>query len=146
RARDIGIARPDMHLAVADHSVPTVDRMAILPEGRARERIEQLERNCAQFGIEHISYLSERQGICHVVAPEQGFVLPGMVAVCGDSHTSTLGALGVLGFGIGTSEVEHVLATGTVVQQALRTMAIDITGELAPGITAKDLILAIIGT
>jgi 3-isopropylmalate/(R)-2-methylmalate dehydratase large subunit len=145
RARGARVARTDMHLAVADHSVPTSYRTASLPAGTARDRIEQLERNCAEFGIEHIPFISARQGICHVVAPEEGFVLPGMIAVCGDSHTSTLGALGALGFGIGTSELEHVLATGTVVQQPLRSMAIEIDGELAPGVAAKDVILHLIG-
>jgi len=146
RRRNIAVARPAMNLAVADHAVPTVGRDAPLPAGRQRERIELLASNCEAFRIPHIDFRAARQGICHVIAPEQGFVLPGMVAVCGDSHTATLGALGALGFGIGTSEVEHVLATGTIVQQQRpKTMAVEVSGELAPCVTAKDLILTIIG-
>ena len=145
RSRGLTVARPEIHLAVADHAVPTVDRANPLPPGPKRDRIELLERNCAAFGIEHIPFRSRDQGICHVIAPEQAFILPGLLAVCGDSHTSTLGALGALGFGIGTTEVEHVLATGTVVQQRSRTLAIEISGVLGGGVTAKDLILAIIG-
>jgi 3-isopropylmalate/(R)-2-methylmalate dehydratase large subunit len=143
--RGLTAARPSMHLAVADHSVPTVGRHLPLPPGRARDSIEALARNAAATGIEHIPHLDRRQGICHVIAPEQGFVQPGMIAVCGDSHTATLGGLGAFGFGIGTSEVEHVLATGALVQQRPQTMAVEVTGRLSPGVTAKDLILAVIG-
>jgi len=144
-ARGRAVARPEIHLAVADHAVPTVDRFRPLPPGPRRERIELLQRNCAHFGIEHIPFTSFDQGICHVIAPEQGFILPGLLAVCGDSHTSTLGAFGALGFGIGTTEVEHVLATGTIVQQRSRTLAVEISGTLPRGVTAKDVILTVIG-
>lgn len=143
--RNIPVARPAMHLTVADHVVPTLGRAAPLPAGRAREMIEQLEANAARFGVPHIPFRSSHQGICHVIAPDLGFVLPGMIAVCGDSHTSTLGGLGALGFGIGTSELAHVLATGTLVSHMPRMMAVRVEGTLAAGVTAKDMVLAIIG-
>ncbi|SCW69824.1 3-isopropylmalate dehydratase, large subunit [Sphingobium faniae] len=145
REAGLTIERREMHLAVADHAVPTDERGGPLPAGTRSDRILQLERNCTEFGIPHIPYLSTRQGICHVIAPEQGFVLPGMVAVCGDSHTATLGAMGALGFGIGTSEIEQVLATGTLIQQPSKTMAVEINGILGDGINAKDVILHLIG-
>ncbi len=145
RQRGLPLARPSMHIAVADHVVPTLNREKPVPPGRAREMIEGLERNCADFGVPYIPFRSMDQGICHVIAPQLGLVLPGMIAVCGDSHTSTLGALGAIAFGIGTTEMAHVLATGTLVAAQPKTMAIEIGGALSPGVTAKDLILAIIG-
>jgi len=145
RQRGLPLARPSMHIAVADHVVPTLNREKPVPPGRAREMIEGLERNCADFGLPYIPFRSMDQGICHVIAPQLGLVLPGMIAVCGDSHTSTLGALGAIAFGIGTTEMAHVLATGTLVAAQPKTMAIEIGGILSPGVTAKDLILAIIG-
>jgi 3-isopropylmalate/(R)-2-methylmalate dehydratase large subunit len=145
RASGRKVRNPHHNLAVADHVIPTVGRHAPLVEGRIKAYIEGLAGNCAGFGIPYIEHTAIEQGICHVIAPEQGFIQPGHIAVCGDSHTATLGAFGLLGFGIGTSEVEHVLATGTLVQFPSKTMRIAIEGELAPGVTAKDCILAIIG-
>lgn len=143
--RELVVARPGMHLAVADHVVPTIDRQLPLPEGRIRNMVEKLAANAARHGIAHIPHTSDDQGICHVIAPELGFVLPGMVAVCGDSHTSTLGGLGAIAFGIGTTEMAHVLATGTLVAAMPKLMNVRIEGVLAPGVSAKDLILALIG-
>ena len=143
--RGLPVARPGMHLAVADHVVPTLGRELPLPAGRSRTMIEGLERNAARHGIAHIPYRSAAQGICHVIAPELGFVLPGMIVVCGDSHTSTLGGLGAVAFGIGTSEMAHVLATGTLVCTMPRIMAVRIEGTLTGGVSAKDMILAMIG-
>jgi 3-isopropylmalate/(R)-2-methylmalate dehydratase large subunit len=145
KARGLRVERPSMHLAVADHVVPTLGRDQPLQPGRAREMIEELERNAAETGIPYIPFRSIDQGICHVIAPQLGFVLPGTIAVCGDSHTSTLGGIGALAFGIGTSEMGHVLATGTLVSQMPRAMEVRIEGQLAPGVTAKDMILAVIG-
>lgn len=136
--------RTDANLAVTDHNVPTTDRSLPIADPVAREQIETLDRNCAEFGITEFGMHDRRQGIVHVVGPEQGATLPGMTLVCGDSHTATHGALGTLAFGIGTSEVEHVLATQTLVQQKAKSMQVRIEGELAMGVTAKDLILAII--
>ncbi|MFM0394938.1 3-isopropylmalate dehydratase large subunit [Paraburkholderia phytofirmans] len=138
------VRNPLSHLAVADHVISTAHRSAPL-EGRVKLMVEGLANRCAEFGIPYIEHLAREQGICHVVVPEQGFILPGLIAVCGDSHTSTLGAFGALGFGIGTSEVEHVMATGTLVQQPSKTMRISINGALGHGVTAKDCILAVIG-
>ena len=143
--RGIAVARPEMNLAVADHVPPTAGRRLPLKPGMARSMIEGLERNAGMGGIPHIHYLSPEQGICHVIGPETGFILPGMVAVCGDSHTSTLGGLGALAFGIGTSELAHVLATGTLAAKMPQVMAVRLAGRLAPGVTAKDMILAVIG-
>jgi 3-isopropylmalate/(R)-2-methylmalate dehydratase large subunit len=143
--REMPVARPGMHLAVADHVVPTVGRELPLAAGRNRSMIEGLERNAARHGIAHIPYRSAAQGICHVIAPELGFVLPGMIVVCGDSHTSTLGGLGAVAFGIGTSEMAHVLATGTLVSAMPRIMEVRIEGTLDCGVSAKDMILAVIG-
>ncbi|MCG5548422.1 3-isopropylmalate dehydratase large subunit [Halorhodospira halochloris] len=137
--------RVDANLAVTDHNVPTTDRSLPVADPVAREQIETLDRNCAEFGITEFGMHDRRQGIVHVVGPEQGATLPGMTLVCGDSHTATHGALGALAFGIGTSEVEHVLATQTLVQKKAKSMQIRVDGELPVGITAKDLILAIIG-
>ena len=138
------VRHPALHLAVADHVISTTRRTAPL-EGRVKLMVEGLAQHCAEFSIPYIEHLAREQGICHVIVPEQGFILPGLVAVCGDSHTSTLGAFGALGFGIGTSEVEHVMATGTLVQQPSKTMRITIDGALEPGVAAKDCVLALIG-
>lgn len=144
-ARGVNVERPGMNLAVADHLLPTNDRTAPLPEGRIRDRVEGLATNCARHGIPHIPWSSTDQGICHVIAPELGVVLPGMIAVCGDSHTSTLGGLGAFAFGIGTTELAHVLATGTIVARKPLAMSVRLVGQRPFGVTAKDLILTVIG-
>jgi 3-isopropylmalate/(R)-2-methylmalate dehydratase large subunit len=141
------VRRPDRTVATADHNVPTdgtpVARM--IADELSRKQVETLERNCEEFGIPVYSLGSDRQGIVHVIGPELGISQPGMTIVCGDSHTSTHGAFGALAFGIGTSEVEHVLATQTLVQKRPKTMRINYSGELGNGVFAKDLILATIG-
>jgi 3-isopropylmalate/(R)-2-methylmalate dehydratase large subunit len=139
------VRRPDLTLAVADHNVPTSDRSKGVDEEESRIQLEVLEQNCKEFGIEYYGMHDIRQGICHVIGPEQGFTLPGTTMVCGDSHTATHGAFGVLAFGIGTSEVEHTLATQTMIQTKAKNMRITVDGELPLGVTAKDMILAIIG-
>jgi 3-isopropylmalate/(R)-2-methylmalate dehydratase large subunit len=139
------VRRPEASLAVADHNVPTTDRSEGIKEAESRIQIETLEKNCAEFGIPYFSMDDIRQGIVHIIGPEQGLTQPGMTIVCGDSHTSTHGAFGALAFGIGTSEVEHVLATQTLIMQPSKNMRIAVEGALSVGITAKDLILAIIG-
>ncbi len=139
------VRRPDATLAVPDHNVPTTDRARGIADETSRIQVETLERNCREFGIELFGMNDVRQGIVHVIGPEQGFTLPGTTIVCGDSHTSTHGAFGALAFGIGTSEVEHVLATQTLLQKKPKTMRISVEGELGLGVTAKDVILAIIG-
>jgi 3-isopropylmalate/(R)-2-methylmalate dehydratase large subunit len=128
-----------------DHNVPTSDRRAGIAEPESRLQIETLERNVAEFGVPYFPLLDARQGIVHIIGPEQGISLPGTTIVCGDSHTSTHGALGALAFGIGTSEVEHVLATQTLRQQPAKNMLVRIDGATGPGVTAKDIVLAIIG-
>ncbi len=137
--------RPEANLAVPDHNVPTTRRAAGILDPVARLQVETLERNCAEFGITLFGMGDPRQGIVHVIGPEAGFTLPGTTMVCGDSHTSTHGAFGALAFGIGTSEVEHVLATRCLVQRKSKSMLISVDGAVGPGITAKDLVLAIIG-
>jgi 3-isopropylmalate/(R)-2-methylmalate dehydratase large subunit len=138
------VRRADLTLATADHNVPTADRDKPWPDPLSVRQVSVLERNAAQFGIPYFGVDDVRQGIVHVIGPEQGLSQPGMTIVCGDSHTSTHGALGALAFGIGTSEVEHVLATQTLRQVRPRTMAVEVTGSLGRGVTAKDVILAII--
>ena len=145
RASGRKVHRPDGTLAVPDHNVPTSDRSAPIEDETSRIQVETLSRNCEEFGVELFGMRDRRQGIVHVIGPEQGFTLPGTTIVCGDSHTSTHGAFGALAFGIGTSEVEHVLATQTLVQRRPRTMRISVEGTLPLGCTAKDVILAIIG-
>ncbi|MBB2168176.1 3-isopropylmalate dehydratase large subunit [Gluconacetobacter aggeris] len=140
------LRRPDATIAVVDHNVPTSDRTLPIEEPESRNQIETLERNVREFGVPYFPLLSERQGIVHVVGPEQGISLPGMTIVCGDSHTSTHGAMGALAFGIGTSEVEHVMATQTLLQKPARNMKVVVEGTLGAGVTAKDVMLAIIGT
>ena len=132
-------------LAVADHNVPTTARNLGIKDPESRLQVETLEENVKEFGITYFGMNDKRQGIVHVIGPEQGFTQPGMTIVCGDSHTSTHGAFGAMAFGIGTSEVEHVLATQTLIQKPAKTMRITVDGELAPGVTAKDLVLHIIG-
>ncbi|MDX1402082.1 MAG: 3-isopropylmalate dehydratase large subunit, partial [Kiloniellales bacterium] len=138
------VRRPDATLAVPDHNVPTTDRSEGISDEESRIQVETLIRNCRDFGVPYFAMDDIRQGIVHIIGPEQGFTLPGMTIVCGDSHTSTHGAFGALAFGIGTSEVEHVLATQTLIQKPAKNMRISVEGDLPLGITAKDLILAII--
>ena len=139
------VRRPDLTFAVADHNVPTSDRSKGIDEPESRLQVETLEKNVVEFGVPYFPVNDVRQGIVHIIGPEQGISLPGMTIVCGDSHTSTHGALGALAFGIGTSEVEHVLATQTLLQKPAKNMRIDVNGKLPLGVTAKDIILAIIG-
>ena len=139
------VRRPDATIAVTDHNVPTSDRRLGIQEADSRLQVETLERNVAEFGVPYFPLLSPEQGIVHIVGPEQGISLPGMTIVCGDSHTSTHGALGALAFGIGTSEVEHVLATQTLLQKPSKDMLIRVDGTLGAGVRAKDVMLAIIG-
>ena len=137
--------RVTANLAVPDHNVPTKDRHEGIVDPVSRLQVETLGRNCIEFGITEFGMGDPRQGIVHVMGPEQGFTLPGMTIVCGDSHTSTHGAFGALAFGIGTSEVEHVLATQCLLQRKSRTMLVSVDGQLGRGVTAKDIVLAIIG-
>ena len=137
--------RPAANLATADHNVPTTGREKGIADPIARLQIETLDKNCAEFGITEFAMGDERQGVVHVMGPEQGATLPGMTIVCGDSHTATHGAFGALAFGIGTSEVEHALATQCLVQRKSKTMLVRIDGKLGNGVTAKDIILAVIG-
>ena len=139
------VRAPERTLAVVDHNVPTSDRRFGIDDPESRLQVETMAQNAADFGVEYFNELDRRQGIVHIVGPEQGFTLPGMTIVCGDSHTSTHGAFGALAHGIGTSEVEHVLATQTLIQQKAKNMRVTVDGELPPGVTAKDIILAIIG-
>jgi 3-isopropylmalate/(R)-2-methylmalate dehydratase large subunit len=136
---------PDKTLAVVDHNVPTTDRHQPNPDPESITQIEALAQNAKDFGIEYYNEFDKRQGIVHVIGPEQGFTLPGTTIVCGDSHTATHGAFGALAYGIGTSEVEHVLATQTLIQKKSKNMRAVVDGQLPPGVTAKDIILAIIG-
>ena len=136
---------PRKTLAVVDHNVQTSDRRGGIQEPESRMQVETLARNAREFGIEYFDELDPRQGIVHIIGPEQGFTLPGTTIVCGDSHTSTHGAFGALAHGIGTSEVEHVLATQTLIQGKAKNMLVRVDNALPPGVTAKDIILAIIG-
>ena len=139
------VRHPERTLAVVDHNVPTTDRSLPNPDPESAIQIAALAENTRDFGIEYFDPFDKRQGIVHIVGPEQGFTLPGMTIVCGDSHTSTHGAFGALAHGIGTSEVEHVLATQTLIQQKAKNMLVRVDGKLPPHVTAKDIILAIIG-
>jgi 3-isopropylmalate/(R)-2-methylmalate dehydratase large subunit len=139
------VRRPKSTFAVADHNVPTSDRSKGIKNKESRIQVETLEKNCEDFNVTLFPLLDKRQGIVHIVGPEQGITQPGMTIVCGDSHTATHGAFGALAFGIGTSEVEHVLATQTLIQKPAKNMRITIDGKVAPGITSKDIILKIIG-
>lgn len=146
RASGRKVHRTDATLAVADHNVPTTpDRKNGIKDAESRIQVETLAQNCKEFNVRYYDMDDKRQGIVHIVGPEQGFTLPGTTIVCGDSHTSTHGAFGALAFGIGTSEVEHVLATQTLIQRRAKNMLIRVEGKLAPGLTAKDIVLAIIG-
>jgi 3-isopropylmalate/(R)-2-methylmalate dehydratase large subunit len=139
------VRRPDATLAVADHNVPTTNRAAGIADEEARIQVETLERNARAHGITYFGMDDIRQGIVHIIGPEQGLTLPGITLVCGDSHTATHGAFGALAFGIGTSEVEHVLATQTLIQRPAKNMRVEVEGTLGLGVTAKDIVLAIIG-
>ncbi|MBL0933403.1 MAG: 3-isopropylmalate dehydratase large subunit [Rhizobiaceae bacterium] len=140
------VRHPEKTLAVVDHNVPTSpDRKDGIKNEESRIQVEALARNAADFGIDYYDEVDIRQGIVHIIGPEQGFTLPGMTIVCGDSHTSTHGAFGALAHGIGTSEVEHVLATQTLIQKKAKNMLVRVDGQLPQGVTAKDIILAIIG-
>ena len=139
------VRRPDLTVATMDHNVPTTGLDQPIADPISARQMEVLAANCEEFGIRLYAMGDPHQGIVHVIGPELGLTQPGMTIVCGDSHTSTHGAFGALAFGIGTSEVEHVLATQTLPQQPARTMAVNVDGVLPAGVTAKDLILAIIG-
>ena len=139
------VRKPHFTLAVADHNVPTTDRAKGIDDQESRIQVEALEKNCKEFGIRLFDMQDKRQGIVHIIGPEQGFTQPGTVIVCGDSHTATHGAFGALAFGIGTSEVEHVLATQTLIQKKSKNLRINVIGKLLTGVTAKDVILQTIG-
>ncbi len=139
------VRQPSLTLAVADHNVPTTDRSVPITDEDSKIQIETLEKNCSEFGINLFGMNDKRQGIVHIIGPEQGFTQPGTIIVCGDSHTATHGAFGALAFGIGTSEVEHVLATQTLVQKKSKNFRINVNGSLPVGVTSKDVILQIIG-
>ncbi|MDE0384460.1 MAG: 3-isopropylmalate dehydratase large subunit [Defluviicoccus sp.] len=145
RAAGRTVRRPEAQLLVPDHNVPTTDRSLPIENEESRIQIELLKENAAAFGLPYIELDDIRQGIVHVIGPEQGFTLPGLTMACGDSHTSTHGAFGCLAFGIGTSEVEHVLATQSLIQRPAKNMRVTVDGALPPGVVAKDLALAIIG-
>src|SRR5476651_1752220 len=138
------VRRPELTLAVADHNVPTKDRDKGITDPESRAQVEALKKNTADFGVEYFAMDDVRAGIVHIIGPEQGWTLPGTTIVCGDSHTSTHGAFGALAFGIGTSEVEHVLATQTLLAQHSKNMRVTVGGKLPDGVTAKDIALAII--
>jgi len=145
RASGRKVRRPESILAVADHNIPTTDRSGGISDPESRQQVETLERNVKEFGVPYFPVDDIRQGIVHIIGPEQGMTQPGMTIVCGDSHTATHGAFGALAFGIGTSEVEHVLATQTLIQKKAKNMRVTVDGALPDGVTAKDIILAIIG-
>ena len=139
------VRQPKLTLAVADHNVPTTDRTKGISDRESKIQVDTLDSNCKEFGIQIFGMSDKRQGIVHIIGPEQGFTQPGTIIVCGDSHTATHGAFGALAFGIGTSEVEHVLATQTLVQKKSKNFRINVNGNLPIGVTAKDVILQIIG-
>ncbi|HEV2301992.1 MAG TPA: 3-isopropylmalate dehydratase large subunit [Stellaceae bacterium] len=138
------VRRPDLTMAVADHNIPTSNRKAGIDEPESKLQVDTLERNVVEFGVPYFAIDSINQGIVHIIGPEQGLSQPGMTIVCGDSHTATHGAVGALAFGIGTSEVEHVLATQTLIQRPAKNMLVEVEGSLGAGVTPKDVILAII--
>ena len=140
------VRRPELTLAVPDHNVPTTDRSKGIHDKESKIQVDTLRENCKEFGVKLFDVNDKRQGIVHIIGPEQGFTQPGTVIVCGDSHTATHGAFGALAFGIGTSEVEHVLATQTLIQKKSKNLRISVNGKLPKGVTAKDVILKIIGT
>ncbi len=139
------VRKPNLTLAVADHNVPTTSRSKGIDDKESKIQVETLEKNCKEFGIELFGMNDKRQGIVHIIGPEQGFTQPGTVIVCGDSHTATHGAFGALAFGIGTSEVEHVLATQTLIQKKSKNLRVNVIGKLRTGVTSKDVILQTIG-
>ena len=139
------VRQPNLTLAVADHNVPTTNRSKGIDDQESKIQVETLEKNCKEFGIEIFDMKDKRQGIVHIIGPEQGFTQPGTVIVCGDSHTATHGAFGALAFGIGTSEVEHVLATQTLIQKKSKNLRVNVIGQLPTGVTSKDVILQTIG-
>jgi len=139
------VRKPNLTLAVADHNVPTADRSKGIDDRESKIQVEALEKNCKEFGIKLFDMEDKRQGIVHIIGPEQGFTQPGTVIVCGDSHTATHGAFGALAFGIGTSEVEHVLATQTLIQKKAKNFLVNVIGKLPSGVTSKDVILQTIG-
>lgn len=139
------VRKPNLTLAVADHNVPTSNRSKGIDDEESRIQVEELEKNCKDFGIKLFDMKDIRQGIVHIIGPEQGFTQPGTIIVCGDSHTATHGAFGSLAFGIGTSEVEHVLATQTLIQKKSKNLRVNVTGKLLTGVTSKDVILQTIG-
>ena len=145
RAAGRRVHRPDLTLAVPDHNVPTSHRFEPIADPQSAAQVAALEANCAAFGIEQIAINAPEQGIVHVIGPEQGFTLPGLTIVCGDSHTATHGAFGALAFGIGTSEVEHVFATQTLLLRRAQAMEVRVTGSLGFGVTAKDVALGVVG-
>ena len=145
RATGRKVHAPEKTLAVVDHNIPTTDRSKPNPDPESIEQMRVMAENAKEFGIEYFNEFDKRQGIVHVIGPEQGFTLPGTTIVCGDSHTSTHGAFGALAHGIGTSEVEHVLATQTLIQKKAKNMRAVVDGKLPDGVTGKDIILAIIG-
>ena len=140
------VRKPNLTLAVADHNVPTTDRSKGIKDQESKIQIDTLRNNCKEFGVPLFDMNDKRQGIVHIIGPEQGFTQPGTVIVCGDSHTATHGAFGALAFGIGTSEVEHVLATQTLIQKKSKNFLLKVNGKLSIGVTAKDVILKVIGT
>jgi 3-isopropylmalate/(R)-2-methylmalate dehydratase large subunit len=140
------VRRPELTLATVDHNVPTINRNLLWPDPLSVQQVEALQKNCEEFGVPLFGINDMRQGIVHIIGPEQGLTQPGLTIVCGDSHTSTHGAFGALAIGIGTSEVEHVLATQTLPQSRPKTMSVEVNGRLHDGVTAKDVILAIIRT
>ena len=145
RRAGLAVRAPEKTLLVVDHNVPTSDRSKPNPDPESAAQIAYFAENARLFGLEYFSEFDRRQGICHVVGPEQGFTLPGTVIVCGDSHTTTHGAFGALAYGIGTSEVEHVLATQTLIQRKSKNMRVTLNDKLPPDVTAKDIILSVIG-
>src|ERR1700729_253981 len=144
RERGLKVRRPDLTIATTDHSIPTTDRSLPILDPIAANQVAQLAKNCVEFGITHFGVHSTHQGIVHVIGPELGLTQPGMTVVCGDSHTATHGAVGALAFGIGTSEVENVLASQCLLQRPSKTFRVNVTGSLRTGVTAKDIILALI--
>jgi len=146
RMQNRKVRRPELTLAVPDHNVPTTDRSKGISDNDSKIQVDTLRKNCEDFGVQLFDVNDKRQGIVHIIGPEQGFTQPGTVIVCGDSHTATHGAFGSLAFGIGTSEVEHVLATQTLIQKKSKNFRINVNGKLPEGVTSKDVILKIIGT
>ena len=146
RMKNRKVRRPELTLAVPDHNVPTTDRSKGILDNESKIQVDTLRNNCKEFGVQLFDVNDKRQGIVHIIGPEQGFTQPGTVIVCGDSHTATHGAFGSLAFGIGTSEVEHVLATQTLIQKKSKNFRVNVDGKLPAGVTSKDVILKIIGT